>query len=418
MLMLYNTMARDKQVFTPRGGDQTVRMFSCGPSIYRPPHLGNYRSFVWQDVLQRYLEYSGFNVQRLLNFTDVEDKAIEEAQEKGITIADLTRPVADRFMEDASRLRIKLPEFIPRSSTSVDQAARLIRVLLDKGYAYWHQNNVFFEPLKFKGFGRLFRLDMSRWPKEKRRFKKDTYHGQRWNLGDFILWHGHKPGDQVFWDTEIGRGRPSWNIQDPAIVTEHLGYTIDIACGGIDNLYRHHDYNIAVIEAASGKEFARFWVHGEHLLVDGKKMSKSVGNIVYPQDLMTKACTGQHIRFYLLYGHHRRRLNFTAASFRKSSDFLEQLRASSRELIGSGSAGDPPAGSVKKSGMRLNRLRTTFQEHMDEDLNVQGAIVALGRELAKLVARNRASHLSSSDRAMIAEELQQIDQVLQVIFPK
>jgi len=145
---------------------------------------------------------------------------------------------------------------------------------------------------------------MSRWPKEKRRFKKDTYHGQRWNLGDFILWHGHKPGDQVFWDTEIGRGRPSWNIQDPAIVTEHLGYTIDIACGGIDNLYRHHDYNIAVIEAASGKEFARFWVHGEHLLVDGKKMSKSVGNIVYPQDLMTKACTGQHIRFYLLYGHH------------------------------------------------------------------------------------------------------------------
>ncbi len=154
MVMPYDTMTGDKQVFTPRGGDQTVCMFSCRPSIYRPPHFGNYRSFVWQSVLQRYLEYSGFNVQRLLNFTDVEDKAIEETQEKGITIHDLTKPVADRFMEDASRLPIKLPESIPRSSTSVDQAARLIRVLLDKGYAYWHQNNVFFEPLKFKGFGR------------------------------------------------------------------------------------------------------------------------------------------------------------------------------------------------------------------------------------------------------------------------
>jgi len=327
MFELYNTMSRQKEVFRPRQEGKTVRMFSCGPSIYRRPHLGNYRSFIWEDVLQRYLEYSGFQVKRVLNFTDVEDKAIEEAQEEGVTLAELTGPVAEQFFYEAGQLQIKLPDTIPRSSTSVDQAVSLIQTLLKKGYAYWHKNNVFFDPLKFKGFGKLYRLDMSLWPKGKRRFQKDTYHGRRWNLGDFILWHGYQEGDKVFWDTDIGRGRPSWNIQDPAMVTKHLGYTIDICCGGIDNLYRHHDYNLAVIEASSGEEFARYWVHGEHLLVNGKKMSKSVGNIIYPDDLMHDGLSGQHVRFYLLYGHHRRRLNFTTASFQKASRFLDHLRA-------------------------------------------------------------------------------------------
>ena len=230
-------------------------------------------------------------------------------------------------------LRLKLPDPIPRSSTSVDQAVKLIRVLLDKGFAYRHENNIFFDPLKFKGFGKLSRLDMSRWPKEKRRFRRDTYPGRRWNLGDFILWHGYREGDAVFWDTEIGRGRPSWNIQDPAMVTKHLGYTIDISCGGIDNLYRHHDYNIAVIEAASGEEFARYWIHGEHLLVNGKKMSKSLGNIIYPDDLVANGKTGQHLRFYLMYRHHRKRLNFTAASFQEASNMLDSLRAIVQEIV-------------------------------------------------------------------------------------
>ena len=246
---LTNTLTRKKEIFKPRR-DKAVKMFTCGPSIYSRPHVGNYRTFLYEDILQRYLEYLDYRVERLINFTDVEDKSISEAREKGITLGELTNPVAERFFKEAELLKIKLPGHIARSSTSVDAAVRLIRSLLDKGYAYWHGKDVFYDPLKFKGFGKLFGLDMSRWPEKRRRFGKDTYPGQRWNLGDFILWHGYKEkeGEGYYWETELGRGRPSWNIQDPAMITKHLGDQIDIACGGVDNLYRHHDYTIAVIE--------------------------------------------------------------------------------------------------------------------------------------------------------------------------
>jgi cysteinyl-tRNA synthetase len=206
------------------------------------------RTFLYEDVLHRYLEYLGYRVQRMMNFTDVEDKAVAEARKQGVTVHELTSAVEERFLEECLMLGIKIPE-IARSSTSVEQAVRLIRILMDKGFAYRHEGDVFYDPLKFKGFGKLFGLDMSRWPKEKRRFRKDTYPGRRWNLGDFILWRRVRgDSDNPSWETELGRGRPAWNVQDAAMVTKHLGDRIDIACGGVDNLYRHHDYTIAVEE--------------------------------------------------------------------------------------------------------------------------------------------------------------------------
>jgi cysteinyl-tRNA synthetase len=417
MFQLYNTMSRKKETFKPREDKHPVRMFSCGPSIYRRPHLGNYRSFVWEDVLQRYLEYLGFKVERVLNFTDVEDKAIEEALEEGLTLANLTDPVAEQFFEDAKQLRIKLPDSIPRSSTSVDQAVKLIQVLLAKGFAYWHKNNVFFDSLQFKGFGRLFRLDMSRWPKEKRRFQKDTYTGRRWNLGDFILWHGFREGDKVFWDTEIGRGRPSWNIQDPAMVTKHLGYTIDIACGGIDNLYRHHDYNIAVIEAASGEEFARYWIHGEHLLVNGKKMSKSLGNIIYPDNLMGDGCTGQHQRFYLIYGHHRKRLNFTKSSFEKAAKKLDELEEMLRVIL-SGTVDPPfPAKLNIVADNLIAAIPRVFEDRMNDDLDVRGALDGISVVLSRLLSAKGRYHYDLDHQTRIEQEMRRLDAVFQVIFP-
>jgi cysteinyl-tRNA synthetase len=299
MIELYNTMSRRKEAFKPLNRNE-VKMFSCGPSIYRRPHLGNYRSFLWEDVLQRYLEYLGYRVQRILNFTDVEDKAVAEAEKEETTLSELTNKVANQFFKDAGDLRLKLPPDIPRSSTSVDQAVELIQVLLKKGYAYWYGKDVFFDPLKCDNFGRLYRLDMSRWPKKKKRFRRDTYPGRRWNYGDFILWHGCNEGDRICWDTEIGRGRPSWNIQDPAMITKHLGFQVDLCCGGVDNLYRHHDYNIAIIEAVSGGIFADCWIHGEHLLVEGKKMSKSRGNIIYPEDLAGRGCCWSRARSWMI----------------------------------------------------------------------------------------------------------------------
>ncbi|MFZ2446724.1 MAG: class I tRNA ligase family protein [Syntrophobacteraceae bacterium] len=413
MLQLLNTMTREKEPFEPRSG-RTVKMFSCGPSIYRRPHVGNYRSFIWQDALVRYLEYLGYSVKRALNFTDVEDKAISEAAGEGLTIGELTGAVAERFFEEARGLRMKLPEKIPRSSTSVEQAVRIIRKLVRKGYAYWREGDVFFDPLKFEGFGKLFRLDMSKWPKQKRRFKKDTYPGQRWNLGDFILWHGYRDGDYVFWETDIGKGRPSWNVQDPAMISECLGYSLDIFCGGIDNLYRHHDYNIAVMESASGKELARYWLHGHHVLVRGKKMSKSLDNIVYTEDLLAQGYTWEHIRFYLLHAHYRKRLNLTMESFRETCGKLDALRSMVNDITAGGAdkRAAPDGATEKLAG----EITSRFESAMNDDLDTRGALDGVSRAVSGLHARWKAGRIAPQQAAGIKERLRKVDGVLQVIF--
>jgi len=222
------------------------------------------------------------------------------------------------------------------SSTAVEEAAKLIKNLLEKDCAYYYKHkgrrNAYYDPLKFEDFGKLSKLDMSKWPRKKRRFHKDTYPGNRWNRGDFILWHGYKEGDADYWDTNIGKGRPAWNIQDAATITKYLGFTVDIACGGIDNLARHHDYTIAIVEGVSGEEFAHYWFHGQHLFVDGKKMSKSKGNVYYPSDLVRIGYAGEHIRFFLIYEHYRKRLNFTLKKMKKASQKLDLFKNMVRSL--------------------------------------------------------------------------------------
>jgi cysteinyl-tRNA synthetase len=242
-------------------------MYTCGPSIYLLPHIGNYCTFLYEDILNRYLEYLGYRVERVLNVTDVEDKAIAEAEKEGKTLKRLTERNTKIFLDELQKLGAKMPTRFPKSSTSVEQAVSIIQTLLKKGCAYWYDGNVYFDPLKFKDFGKLYGMDMKRWPKEKRRFHKDTYPGNRWNLGDFILWHSYREGDKVYWDTSLGRGRPAWNVQDPAMVSQALGYKVDVYCGGVDNLVRHHDYVKAVMESLTGEQFARYWLHGEHLFV-------------------------------------------------------------------------------------------------------------------------------------------------------
>lgn len=442
MLELYNTMSRAKEPFQPRKTGQ-VKMFTCGPSIYRRPHVGNYRSFLWEDVLQRYLEYMGLEVERVINFTDVEDKAIAEAQSEGVPLLELTGKISERFFQEAAFLNIKLPAEVPRSSTSVDQAVKLIEILLEKGFAYWDAGDVFFDALKFKGFGKLFRLDMSRWPREKRLFRRDTYNGRRWNLGDFVLWHGWKEGEEIFWDTKIGKGRPAWNVQDPAMITEGLGYAIDISCGGVDNLYRHHDYNIAVIEAASGEEFARFWIHGEHLLSNGKKMSKSLGNIIYTEDLQKEAGSGRGVRFVLLGAHHRKPLNLTRRRIAEAVKRFNALMEMVEKVTGQGSG--PPSrargadgssgGAAVRSGhvpdgagtapaefsreyveALIGVLRREFEANLNDDLNAAGALDSLFSILEKLALADAAGALDTGLRKRIEEELRKIDSVLQVLF--
>jgi cysteinyl-tRNA synthetase len=392
-----------------------VKMYTCGPSTYQRAHIGNYRTFLFEDVLQRYLEYLGYKVTRLITLTDVEDKALAQAKKENLSLEELTRQNEEKFFRDFELLKIKVPDYTVKTSTVVDQAVNLIKTLVKKGLAYWHRHegaeNAYFDPLKFEDFGKLAHLDMSKWPRKKRRFHKDTYPGTPWNRGDLILWHGCKKGDSACWETEIGKGRPAWNIQDAAMVTKHLGFTIDVACGGVDNLVRHHDYTIAVAEGVSGNEFAKYWLHGAHLFVDGKKMSKSKGNVYYPSDLLAKGFRKDHVRFFLIYGQYRKKLNFTWKKLAETSRRLDAFKGMVRDLEKAESAN-----SSEKAKRLIARIVSGFEACMDEDLEVKAAFDELFSVISALHELKKKGKLSLEDANVTVANLKKIDRVLQIVF--
>lgn len=416
MLKLYNTLTKKLEVFKSAEKGK-VKLVTCGPSIYQLPHIGNYRTFVFEDILQRYLEYLGYKVERLLNITDVEDKSLAEAENRGITVQELTRGNIQAFICELKKLKVKIPDQIQRSSLVVNEAADLIERLLEKGYAYWYsylgRKNVYFDPLKFEGFGKLYGLDMAKWPKKRRRFHRDTYPSDRWNKGDFILWHGYKSGDKVYWDTKIGKGRPSWNIQDQAMLLKTFGLEADIWCSGIDSTHRHHDYIIATVEAITGKPIASYWLHGEHLIFEGEKMSKRKGNIKYPNDLLKTECIWNHIRFFFIYGHYRQKLNFTFKAYTKECDLLKSFRTMVKKLGAYDSAAQESSTLAKKL---VNKITTSFEENMNKDLQVKAAFNSVYNTVSNLVNLKEKHKLSMEDIKEALAKLKDIDYVLQVIF--
>jgi cysteinyl-tRNA synthetase len=411
LLNLYNTLTRKTEPFTP-AEDMQVKMYTCGPSTYQPAHIGNYRTFLFEDILQRYMEYLGYNVKRLMTLTDVEDKAIDQAKKENLTVEELTLKNEAIFFKDSELLKIKKPDYPVRASAAVDQTVNLISKLLDSGYAYFHthngEKNVYFDPLRFKGFGKIAHLDMSKWPRKKRRFHKDTYPGTPWNKGDFVLWHGYKQGD-VCYQTSIGSGRPAWNIQDAAIVTKQFGFTVDLGCGGIDNLVRHHDYTLAVAEAVSGNQFSRYWLHGGHLFVEGKKMSKSKGNVYYPSELLAKGFNGSQLRFFLIYSSYRKKLNFTFDKFVQTSQKLNSLKNMISDL--------QKIKSYNKTGgqEKLNsKITSDFESCMNNDLDVKSAFDCLTETILRLHAKRASLNPKNIKNMLIA--LEKVDSVLQCIF--
>jgi cysteinyl-tRNA synthetase len=409
-LELFNSLTGKQARFAPRQKGR-VKLFTCGPSVYRRQHLGNLRTYLFEDVLQKYLEYLGLKVERVINFTDVEDKAINEAREKGVRLEDLRQPVEEAFFRESEMLAIHLPDTIPRASTSVESAVELIQRLIDRGHAYWHDGEVFFDPLTYDGFGRLYGLDMNRWPDKKIRFRRDTYPGQRWNLGDFILWHkrARTHGD-VWWDTGIGPGRPAWNIQDAAMIRKHLGFEIDIHTGGIDNLYRHHDYTLSIMEGASGKTFCPWWLHGGHLLVDGVKMSKSKGNVTYADDLVQQGFSAHHIRFFLLYGPYRDKLDLRLSRVEACAGHVDRIRRVAGKLLAQGtpSAADPGADLTAE-------IRAAFEQHMNDNLDVAGAFDAVAQHLLRAAQKNAGQNLPKRSRDDLHALITKIDKVLGVL---
>ena len=299
-----------------------VSCYTCGPTVYDFAHIGNFRTFVFQDVLRRYLTSKGFRVIQVMNLTDVDDRIIQKAAAAGVTIREYTDKYIQAYLDDRRALNLELPEFVARATEHIDDMVKLIQRLTEKGFTYASEGSTYFRISKFPAYGKLSKIDVAGMQTGARvdmdRYDKD-------NARDFALWKAPKPGEH-FWETPIGPGRPGWHIECSAMAMKYLGDTLDIHSGGVDLVFPHHENEIAESEAATGKQFARYWLHAEHLLVDHEKMSKSVGNFATLRELFAHGHKPSSVRFLLASVPYRRQLNFTPESLQGAASSVERLR--------------------------------------------------------------------------------------------
>ena len=324
-LRFYNTYSRQIEEFVPRESGK-VSMYTCGPTVYSRAHIGNFRAYIFEDLLQRHLELRGYQVHRVMNLTDVDDKTIKGARENGKSLQDFTTPFKDSFFRDLATLRIKPAAEYPAATEQryIDRMITMIETLIQRGLAYVADDkSVYFRINKFPDYGKLAHFDLSQL-QSTGRVKNDEYDKE--HVGDFALWKAWDEADaDVAWDSPWGRGRPGWHIECSAMSTALLGDQIDIHCGGVDNIFPHHEAEIAQSEGCTGKQFVRYWLHCAHLLVEGQKMAKSLGNFYTIEDLTTRGYTGREIRYALLRVNYRMPLNFTWTGMDEARESLSRL---------------------------------------------------------------------------------------------
>lgn len=390
MLRLYNTEARQIEEIAPKG--RKVKMYTCGPTIYDFAHIGNFRTYVFEDLLRRAVQFFGFEIEQAMNITDIDDKTIRGAIAKKIPLKEYTDPFKKAFFEDLEKLFIQKVEHYPEATAYIPEMIEMIQTLMKKGFAYKGQTgSIYFSVAKFAKYGRLSHLNLNELKinasgeNEADEYEKD-------NLSDFVLWKIYDPerDGQIFWESPFGKGRPGWHIECSAMATELLGNTIDIHCGGVDNMFPHHENEIAQSECCTGHLFVKHWVHVEHLLVDHKKMSKSLGNFYTLRDLLNKGYTGKEVRYLLLSTHYRTQLNFTFAGLDAAKSSLQRLADLIARLR-----------SVKEERSSMGVLKEAvngFKEALADDLNISAALAVLFdlvRELNTLCDQDRLGHLEA-----------------------
>ena len=369
-LKLTNTLGGNVEPFEP-SEEGHVRMYTCGLTVYNRGHIGNFRTFVSQDVLRRYLKYKGYKVTQVTNFTDVDDRTIAGAREAGVPLREYTQEYIDNFFEDCAALNIEKSEYYPRATDQeyLDAMVELVQKLEERGHAYRSDGSIYFKVDSIPDYGKLSRIDVAGM-KAGARVDADEYTKE--NARDFVLWKGPKDGEDS-WDTAIGPGRPGWHLECSAMGMKLLGETFDLHAGGVDLIFPHHENEIAQSESATGKPFVRHWMHTEFLLVEGEKMSKSKGNQFHVPDLIAENYSPMAIRYLLLSVYYRQQLNFTregleqaATAIRRVDDFLDRLGEVTRE----GDASPETEQAVKAA---LERFETA----LDDDLNTSAALAAL-----------------------------------------
>jgi cysteinyl-tRNA synthetase len=408
-MRLFNTLTRQEEDFAP-GADDTVRMYTCGLTVYARGHVGNFRTFVAMDVLRRALKYiGGWKMRHVVNFTDVDDKTIAGAQREGLALRDYTDRYIAAFYEDADALGLERVEEMPRATDEANLRAMadLIRALTARGHTYVSDGSVYFKISTMADYGKLARLDHEG-IQSGARVDSDTYGKE--DARDFVLWKATRPGEPT-WDLGIGPGRPGWHIECSAMAVRLLGEPpIDIHTGGVDLVFPHHENEIAQSECATGKPFSRFWVHAEHLLVDGQKMSKSVGNVYTLNDVTDRGHRISALRYLLLSGHYRKQLNFTwtgleqaEESLRRLTDFLERLKR------------------ITKPGARtavqelVTKARRDFDEALGSDLNTSAGFGAMFDLVRAINTAIDNGEIGTEDVTAVTAAFDHFDEVLGVL---
>jgi cysteinyl-tRNA synthetase len=368
-IRFYNTLTRMVQEFVPLQ-EGRVGLYTCGPTVYDYAHIGNFRTYLWEDLLRRHLEFRGHQVTQVMNLTDVDDKTIAGALRTGVSLDDYTHRFIEAFYQDLDALGIQRASHYPRATRHIPEMVGLVGKLKQGGHLYVSKGSVYFRIDTFPGYGRLSGLDPDSAAAGQARIDADEY--DKDNPRDFAVWKMRK-GDEPFWETELGQGRPGWHLECSAMSMKYLGETFDIHTGGVDNIFPHHENEIAQSEAATGRPFVRYWLHAAHLIVDGEKMSKSKGNFFTLRDLRERGYQPRPIRYLLLSGHYRKQLNFTFEGLQQAQASLARLddlahRLEKEPLTGDGN------GPLSEAAARA---RSDMIEALDGDLNVAAALGAL-----------------------------------------
>lgn len=393
-IRFYNTLTRAKQVFEPLTPGE-VRMYTCGPTVYGYAHIGNFRTFLFEDLLRRHLKYRGYKVIHVMNVTDVEDKIIRTTRETGESRESLTGRFTRAFLEDLDTLGIERPEHMPAATEHIDDMVQHIKRLEEKGCTYRSDGSVYFRLASFPRYGALSRHDVSQL-REGGSGRVDSDEYEREDARDFALWKAWDEDDgDIYWETELGKGRPGWHIECSVMSMKYLGETFDIHCGGVDLIFPHHENEIAQAEAATGKQFVRYWLHSEHLRVEGRKMSKSLGNTYTLRDLLEQGHDPMAIRWVLMATHYRQPSNFTLEALDAAKQALQRITDFRRRLA-----------DVRGEGSDLAKetaaCEEAFGDALDDDLNISGALASVFdfvRVANKLMDENALSR-QGADRAL------------------
>mgnify|MGYP000108945861 CR=1 FL=1 len=412
-LRLFNTLTRAKENFVPLVPGE-VRMYSCGPTVYNHPHIGNLRTFLWSDLLRRYLEWRGLRVRQVMNITDVEDKIIRNANEAGQDIGTYTAPYITAFHESVMALRIRPADAYPRATAYIPQMVRLVERLNERGHTYTADGSVYFRVGSLPQYGQLSRVEIDT-TSSFSRVESDEY--EKESARDFVLWKGKKESEPS-WKTPLGEGRPGWHLECSAMSMDLLGETFDIHTGAVDLIFPHHENEIAQSEGATGKKFVRYWLHGEHLNIDQQKMSKSLGNIYTLAEIREMGYTALALRYALLSVPYRTKLNFTEQSLADAQNALDRIASFLLRL--DEIATSAPRDAQHSDGHAdelIGVFLSSFQEAMDDDLNTAGALAAIFTLIRDANIAIDAGRITSSDADGLRTALRRIDPVMD-IFPE